>query len=120
MRTILLVDDDELFCASIRAGLEQKAYRVLVANDGASALRTVERDAPDVVVLDLFMPGMEGMETLQRMQRLRPQMPVYVITGGGRNRLFEMLDVAEGFGAAGSLRKPFAASDLIRLIEKKD
>lgn len=120
MTTVLLVDDDEWFCASIKAGLEQKAYRVLVANDGASALQAVERDAPDVVVLDLFMPGMEGMETLQRIQRLRPQMPVYVVTGGGRSRLFEMLDVAEGFGAAGTLRKPFTANDLIRLIEKKD
>lgn len=116
MKTVLLVDDDALFVRSLSTGLEAKGLTVLTAGDGAAAIEIVRSKAPDCAVLDLFMPGMEGMETLQQMQRIAPDMPVYVVTGGGQKRLFELLDVAEGFGAAGTLRKPFTAADLLGLI----
>lgn len=116
-KSILLVDDDELLGASLKAGLERKGYEVRVAGNGRIGLTMIDEQKPDVVVLDLFMPEMEGVETLRLLKKKHADLPVYAITGGGRKELYELLSLAEGLGAVGSLRKPFTASDLIALIE---
>lgn len=117
-KSILLVDDDELLGESLKAGLERKGYDVRLAANGRIGLSMVEESEPDVIVLDLFMPEMEGVETLRLLRKKHATIPVYAITGGGRKELYELLSLAEGLGAAGSLRKPFTASDLIALIER--
>jgi DNA-binding response OmpR family regulator len=118
-RTILLVDDDELLSESLKAALERKGYDVRLAANGRVGLAMFDEERPDVVVLDLFMPEMEGVETLRQLKKRHPAIPVYAITGGGSKELYDLLGLAEGLGAAGSLRKPFAAADLIALIEQQ-
>jgi DNA-binding response OmpR family regulator len=117
-RKILLIDDDELLCKSLKAALERKGYDVSMAENGRIGLSMLESETPDVIVLDLFMPEMEGIETLRRLRKSHPSIPVYAVTGGGAKELYNLLDLADALGAAGTLRKPFGPADLIALIEQ--
>ncbi|MEO5894684.1 MAG: sigma-54 dependent transcriptional regulator [Vicinamibacterales bacterium] len=78
---ILVVDDEAEIRKSLRMILEYEGYEVVEASSGAEGLATAERDAPDLVFLDVKMPGMDGLEVLQRLQASRESMPVVVISG---------------------------------------
>ncbi len=118
IKKILLVDDDELLVESLKFALERKGYEITVAKDGREAFSVLRQAAPDVIVLDIFMPEMDGLEVLTQLHQEHPDIPIYVISGGGAKELYEFLKVSEHLGAAGSLRKPFTASTLIELIER--
>ena len=78
---ILIVDDQPASVKLLSAKLSNEYYQTLSAKDGASALDTVERDAPDLVLLDVMMPGMNGFEVCQRIKQ-NPQtmhIPVVII-----------------------------------------
>lgn len=79
---ILLVDDDELILASVPGLLAFLGHEVSTVDRGAKALEAVEAGPdPDLVILDVTMPGMSGVETLARLRALRPQLPVLLATG---------------------------------------
>lgn len=80
---LLLVDDDDDFRAAARRALERRGFGVREAAGGAAALDVVADAVPDVVVLDLKMPGIDGIETLRRMRVAHPALPVVVLTGHG-------------------------------------
>jgi len=64
---LLVVDDDARVAESLRRSLEYAGYRVSVAGDGPAALAAVHRDRPDLVVLDVMLPGIDGFEILRRL-----------------------------------------------------
>jgi two-component system response regulator MprA len=64
---ILVADDDELIAASLRRALIYEGYRVEVANDGVAALKSALEHRPDLVVLDVMMPGLDGIEVCRRL-----------------------------------------------------
>ena len=76
MPRILIVDDDDNQRLLYRELFEEDGYEVIDARDGRAALLVVERDPPDVVVLDINMPGMDGLQTLTRIHDLNRRMPV--------------------------------------------
>ncbi|HSZ75744.1 MAG TPA: response regulator [Rhizomicrobium sp.] len=115
--TILIVDDDPLIRETFRYPLEQKGYRVLVADDGDEAMATIASSNVDVVLLDILMPNKEGLETLLEIKRRFPGAVVHVMSGGGSRNKTDFLTIAVKFGADGVIRKPFTARDLLRLIE---
>jgi two-component system nitrogen regulation response regulator NtrX len=78
---ILIVDDEAEIRKSLRMILEYEGYDVVEASSGAEGLAIAERDAPDLVFLDVKMPGMDGLEALQRLQASRESMPVVIISG---------------------------------------
>lgn len=81
-KSILVVDDEADVILGLRAVLEADGHQVLSASDGAEALEILERHRPDLVILDILMPGLDGWETLRRMQsndRLR-EIPVLMLT----------------------------------------
>ena len=80
---VLLVDDEELFRETLAKLLRRRGLEVATASDGESALAVVQEQAPEVVVLDLRMPGMDGIETLRRIKRHRPDTRVVMLTGHG-------------------------------------
>lgn len=80
---VLLVDDEEDFRRATRAPLERRGFSVVEAADGTTALASIRHEAPDVVLLDLKMPGMSGIEALQEIRRIAPRLPVIVLTGHG-------------------------------------
>jgi two-component system, NtrC family, sensor kinase len=83
MTKILVVDDEESIRTMMRMTLELDGYEVFTAGDGETALGLFGDKAPDVVLLDVRMPGMGGIEVLRRMRSLSPEAEVIIITGHG-------------------------------------
>ncbi|MBN1345688.1 MAG: anion permease [Phycisphaerae bacterium] len=80
---VLLVDDEDAFRASLAKQLEVRGYRVFDVNNGEDAIKMVRHRHPQVVVLDLKMPGMDGVQTLREIKRIRPEVQVIMLTGHG-------------------------------------
>jgi len=80
---ILLVDDEEAFANNLSKLLSRRGYAVAVVHDGQSAVRAVDEEEFDVVILDLRMPGMDGIETLKILKRRKPLVEVIILTGEG-------------------------------------
>lgn len=115
-KTILLVDDDPEIVETMRAVLENRGYRVLVARDGNAGLAVAERESPDLVVLDMMMPKKSGFLVLEKLKgRPGGLIPTIMITAneGSRHRAY-----AEFLGVKDYIRKPFAIEKLVRSIDR--
>jgi len=77
---ILIVDDDNAVQTTLRLLLEGAAHTVVVASDGRRGLELVKAEAFDLLILDIFMPGMDGLETL-RLVRQKASLPIIAISG---------------------------------------
>jgi len=80
MKHILVVDDEEHICQLYKSELEDEGFRVTIANSGKQALEEVERNPPDLIVLDIQMPGMDGIETLETLLGRDKGIPVILNT----------------------------------------
>jgi DNA-binding NtrC family response regulator len=100
---VMLVDDEEEFVLALSERLQTRRMTPVVAFNGEQALAMVENDEPEVMVLDLKMPGIDGMEVLRRVKRTNPGTEVIILTGHGSDR--EEALAAE-LGAFAYLRKP--------------
>jgi two-component system nitrogen regulation response regulator NtrX len=82
-KTILVVDDEKDIRISLTGILEDEGYQVLTAASGVEALESARQELPDLVLLDIWMPGMDGLETLEKLKTLFPQVTVIMISGHG-------------------------------------
>ncbi len=107
-QTILVVDDEEAIAEAVRARLESEGYRVIAAADGPEAIEAHAEHRPDLVVLDLMLPGMDGLEVCKQIQR-DGWTPVLMLTART-----EEADKVAGFavGADDYLTKPFSLREL--------
>jgi DNA-binding response OmpR family regulator len=107
-QTILVVDDEAAISEAVRARLSSEGFRVVLAADGPQALELAEAEQPDLVVLDLMLPGMDGLEVCRRLQ-IRRWVPVLMLTART-----EEADKVAGFavGADDYLTKPFSLREL--------
>ena len=107
-QTVLVVDDEEAIAEAVRARLESEGYRVVVAFDGPEAIKANEEHRPNLVVLDLMLPGMDGLEVCKAIQR-DGWTPVLMLTART-----EEADKVAGFavGADDYLTKPFSLREL--------
>jgi len=80
MKKILLIDDEESIHLLYREELEGEGYKVYSALSGAEALQTFTIVSPDLVILDINMPGMDGIEVLRQIKKTNPKMPVILST----------------------------------------
>ncbi|MFI5247165.1 MAG: response regulator [Nitrospirales bacterium] len=83
MTKILIIDDEQGIRDLLDTLLRRKGYDVVVAENGREGLKVFRRERPDVVVLDLKMPGMDGLTVLQEIRHLDPNKPVIILTGAG-------------------------------------
>ncbi|HZD80472.1 MAG TPA: response regulator transcription factor [Actinomycetota bacterium] len=111
-QTVLVVDDEEAIAEAVRARLESEGYRVVVAADGPQAIQAAADEGPDLVVLDLMLPGMDGLEVCTEIQRER-WVPVLMLTART-----EEADKVAGFavGADDYLTKPFSLRELVMRV----
>jgi two-component system nitrogen regulation response regulator NtrX len=105
---ILVVDDDAAIRDSLRMTLEYAGHEVTSAATGQEALALVEREAPDVVLLDIKMPGMDGMEVLSRLHGMSETLPIIMISGHGST---STAVEAIRRGAFDFLDKPFESTE---------
>ena len=80
---VLLVDDEKDYVKAMAERMQMRDVSSRVALSGDEALRMIENEAPDVMVLDLRMPGIDGMEVLERVKRDHPHVQVIILTGHG-------------------------------------
>lgn len=118
MATILVVDDEEPILELLRFNLEKEGYQVCVAKDGQEALERVEKEQPDLLVLDVMLPGMGGLEVCRKL-RSNPkfqQIPIIMLTAKG-----EEIDTVLGLelGADDYMTKPFSPRELLARIKAR-
>ncbi len=111
--TILIVDDDPQLLRLVRLNLESEGYHVLAAGDASSALAHLSREAPELILLDVLLPGMNGYELCQRIREFSST-PIIFLTAK-----VEDTDKVEGLklGADDYLTKPFNIQELLARIE---
>jgi DNA-binding response OmpR family regulator len=110
---VLVVDDDPTVSDVVRRYLEQDGCSVRLAADGADGLAAVAAERPDLIVLDLMMPGIDGLEVFRRLRRQMPDLPVVMLTALG-----EEADRVLGLevGADDYVTKPFSPRELVLRI----
>jgi DNA-binding NtrC family response regulator len=113
---VLVVDDNEELCESVKDVLESQGYEAACIYDGFAAVRHVKDDPPDVVLLDVRMPGINGIETFKEIKKIAPQVAAIMISGYSVD---ELIEEAIREGARGYLKKPLDFDRLFRLIEQK-
>jgi nitrogen regulation protein NR(I) len=114
MHKVLVVDDEESVRYSFRKTLREPTYSVVGAADGREALEAVQREQPDLVILDIQMPGMSGLEVLEHLKRIAPKLPVLVITAHGDS---DRVISAMKHGAFEYIEKPFDIPRMKALID---
>src|SRR5690606_20754510 len=108
---VLVVDDDEVVRTITVGLLANLGYRCRDSASGADALAEVERQAPDLIVLDAVMPGMNGLEVLRRLRAAGSTVPGLLCSGYGEGGDIQAM---HRLGLAGVLRKPFRYDELRR------
>jgi DNA-binding response OmpR family regulator len=114
MGYVLVVDDDTTVAGVVTDYLHRAGYRTARADDGPAALAAIRADAPDLVVLDLMLPGIDGLEVCRRVRATTPDLPVLMLTA-----LNETEDRIAGLevGADDYLAKPFSPRELMLRVE---
>jgi two-component system, NtrC family, nitrogen regulation response regulator NtrX len=111
---ILVIDDDHAIRDSMKMILEYEGYECLLAPSGQDGLALTEREAPDLVFLDVKMPGMDGLEVLRRLRGTNEALPVVIISGHGTASTgFE----AKELGAFAFVEKPLASEHVLVTVQ---
>jgi two-component system nitrogen regulation response regulator NtrX len=110
---ILIVDDEPAIQSALRGVLEDEGYRVSAVGNGADAVALVAEEAPDLIFLDIWMPGMDGLDTLREIKRLRPDATVIMISGHGT---IETAVKATRLGAYDFIEKPLSIEKTLLTI----
>jgi DNA-binding response OmpR family regulator len=111
---VLLVDDEEEFVKALAERLKMRDLRSDTVLDGEEALTFVEDQEPDVMVLDLKMPGIDGMEVLRQVRKAYPNIQVIILTGHGTEKHEEE---AKRLGAFDYLEKPVNLDVLVKKMK---
>jgi CheY-like chemotaxis protein len=117
---ILVVDDDPVMQMTVQRVLEQAGHAVIVAEDGAKGLARFQSEGFDLLVLDIFMSGMDGFETNRRVLQQRPELPI-IMTSGRPHAPESMqepdyLTMATKLGAVQALPKPLKPASLVAMV----
>lgn len=112
--TVLVIEDDPTLRMGLRATLRSEGFRVIVANDGPSGLEAALSERPDLVLLDVMLPGMNGFEVLETIRQRNADLPILMLTAKGQEE-----DRVRGLrlGADDYIVKPFGIAELIARVE---
>lgn len=112
---VLLVDDERELVQTLSERLQLRDMGSAVAYDGESALKLVQEDEPEVMIIDLKMPGINGLEVLKKVKQIRPEIEIIILTGHGSPDDEEQ---CRRLGAFGYLQKPVDIDKLSELIKQ--
>ncbi|MFZ5810685.1 MAG: response regulator [Thermodesulfobacteriota bacterium] len=112
---LLLVDDEENFVNTLAERMKMRDVPSKVVFNGEQALEAVQADTPDVMVLDLRMPGIDGMDVLRKVRKTHPNVQVIILTGHGTD-LDE--EEAKKLGAFHYHKKPIDIDELLSTVKK--
>ena len=112
---ILIVDDEQHICKILSRLMEKQGFDALTAYEGETALKMIRSEIPDVLLLDLMMPGIDGMEVMKYAKELDPDLPVVMITGHAH---IQGAVEAIRAGADNYLAKPFQHLEVIEIVNR--
>jgi CheY-like chemotaxis protein len=124
---ILVVDDDPAVRTTIRLVLERAGHTVAMAADGFAGMEALAAGGIDLLIVDLFMPGMDGLETIREVRKHRPDLPAIVISGTSlagpvlqepAPKSPDYLAMAVKLGAVRSIQKPFKPRDIVGAVRQ--
>ena len=125
MANILVIDDDPAVRTTIRLVLEREGHTVKLATDGLAGMKAIKAGGIDLLIVDIFMPGMDGIETIREVRQHQPDLPAIVISGtsiGGVQApglgAPDFLAMAVKLGAVRSLQKPFRPRDILAAVSQ--
>ncbi len=113
MSTIIVIDDDDQLRKSFEKLLIEEGYDVKSAASGEAGLKLVREKVPDLIMLDVRLPGMNGLETFQQIHEIEPKLPVIIMTAFGTT---ETAIEATKMGAFDYILKPFDIPDMLLVI----
>ncbi|MDQ5985005.1 MAG: Regulatory protein AtoC [Syntrophus sp. SKADARSKE-3] len=113
-KSILIVDDEESIRKSLGGILVDEGYDILMAESGEEALKVIDDELPNLVLLDIWLPGMDGIETLKAIKADHPQMKVIIMSGHGT---IETAVKATKLGAFDFIEKPLSLEKIILLVD---
>lgn len=112
---IVVVDDEENIRSAVKDILTDEGYEVECAPDGETALRMIQSNAPDLVLLDIWMPGLDGLQTLKILKNMESDTEVVMMSGHGA---IETAVKATKLGAFDFIEKPFSLESILRTVGK--
>jgi nitrogen regulation protein NR(I) len=114
-KKILIVDDEESVRYSFRKLFREPGCEIIEASNGLEAIAVIKNDLPDLVLMDIEMPGLNGLDAIQKIKALHPQLPVIIITAFGTT---ERVIAAMKYGAYEYLEKPFDVGRLKEVVSE--
>jgi CheY-like chemotaxis protein len=120
MARILVIDDDPAVRAAMQMVLERDGFEVSAVGDGPAGVKLVAAEDFDLLLVDLFMPGMDGLETIRQVHRHKPGLPIVIMSGlsfaTAGTPPPDFLAMAGKLGAVGNLKKPFRPRELLAVV----
>ena len=111
---ILIIDDEKNIVSSLKGILADEGYDVSVADDGLDALDMIQSDPPDLLLLDIWLPGMDGIEVLKTVKTYHPNIEVLIMSGHGT---IDTAVKATKLGAYDFIEKPFSMDHLTQSVQ---
>jgi len=116
MKKMLVVDDEMEICEFLKAFFEERDFNVSTAYSGEEAVRTAQEVRPDVVLLDIHLPGMDGLSVLEQIKKISARSKVIMVTAIETN---DKIDQAMRLGADNYITKPLSLEYLERDVQEK-
>ena len=110
---ILVVDDDPSILKFVQANLEARGYQVLTAADGEKAIRMAEKEKPELIILDIVMPGLDGFEVCRKIREVSTVPVIMLSAREGENDR----ELCAACGANDYLTKPFVLRELLDMVK---
>jgi CheY-like chemotaxis protein len=121
MTRILLIDDDDAVRKATTILLSAQGFDVVAAEGGHAGVAAIQATAFDLVIVDLFMPGMDGLQTIEAIRRVQPAIPVIAVSGfmfgGDVPEMPNFASMMAEAGAVSTLYKPFRPAELMQAIQ---
>jgi DNA-binding response OmpR family regulator len=115
---ILVIDDDPDVRRSLCKILRRAGYEVVEAVDGAAGVELQHREPADVIITDIFMPGLDGLQTIRQLKKEGSGVKVIAISGGDRTGTVDLKEHAQLMGAFKVLAKPFEMRDVLAAVKE--
>jgi CheY-like chemotaxis protein len=121
VKHVIVIDDDKAVGGAIKLWLEIEGANVTFVDDGATGIEAIKIGDFDLVIIDLFMPGLNGIEAIKTVHALKPELPIIAMSGLIYDRdaaaPSHIVEQATQSGAAKAIHKPFRPRDLMQAIE---
>jgi len=115
---ILVIDDDPDVRGSLSKILTRAGYEVVVAADGAAGIELQHKEPADVIITDIFMPGVDGLQTIRQLKKEGSGVRIIAVSGGDRTGTVDLKEHARLMGAFKVLAKPFEMDDVLAAVKE--